>query len=307
MKITGAPGCWGIEDPANPYNPPWNIVLDEAASAGYQGLELGPYGYLPTDADKLKEELSKRNLNIVAGTMYDALSLKSNRKHLLEKTKNICQLISALNNPENEDGLRYSPPYLVVIDEVNSVRGPLAGHYKDAKRLDEESWKSMMEIIEEISKISWEQYGVRAVLHPHAGGYIEFKDEIVKAVQDLDEKYIGLCLDTGHLAYSGMDPLTWLNRFYDRLDYIHFKDIDLEKYKQETACYTDFFEACSRGVMCPIGKGCVDYKGILNFLNEKNYKGYITIEQERDPRNSATTLSDVKASLDYLKGLLYCK
>lgn len=306
MKITGAPGCWGIEDPANPFNPPWKVVLDEAAAAGYRGLELGPYGYLPTEPEILSEELKKRNLEIVAGTMYDGLSIPGNKERLLEKTRNICRLISGLKRGNEVRGLRYTPPYLVVIDEVNPVRSPFAGHHGQAPRLDEARWNVMMDNISAISWLAWEDFGVRAVLHPHAGGYIEFEDEILRAADSLDETYIGLCLDTGHLEYSGMEPLGWLERFYDRLDYIHFKDIDKEKYARETARYTPFFEACARGVMCPIGKGCINYEAILQFLNKKGYKGYITIEQERDPRDCETSLRDVKASLDYLKDLGYC-
>ena len=40
-------------------------------------------------------------------------------------------------------------------------------------------------------------------------------------------------------------------------------------------------------------------------LADIGYAGYITIEQERDPRNSDTSLRDVKASVDYLKSVGY--
>ena len=40
-------------------------------------------------------------------------------------------------------------------------------------------------------------------------------------------------------------------------------------------------------------------------LADIGYSGYITIEQERDPRNSDTSLRDVKASVDYLKSVGY--
>ena len=61
-----------------------------------------------------------------------------------------------------------------------------------------------------------------------------------------------------------------------------------------------FFEACAEGVMCPIGKGVIDYPAIRAFLAQKNYGGFITVEQERDPRNSGGSLRDVKQSRDYL-------
>jgi len=38
-------------------------------------------------------------------------------------------------------------------------------------------------------------------------------------------------------------------------------------------------------------------------LEDIDYHGYITIEQERDPRDAGTSLRDVKASLDYLKSI----
>ena len=57
--------------------------------------------------------------------------------------------------------------------------------------------------------------------------------------------------------------------------------------------------------MCPIGKGTLDYPGIKNTLKEIGYSGYITIEQERDPRNSDTSLRDVKESVTYLKSVGY--
>lgn len=48
-------------------------------------------------------------------------------------------------------------------------------------------------------------------------------------MQDIPHEIAGLCLDTGHLYYSKMDPVQWLMHCANRLDYIHFKDINLDK------------------------------------------------------------------------------
>ncbi len=61
-----------------------------------------------------------------------------------------------------------------------------------------------------------------------------------------------------------------------------------------------FFEACARGVMCPIGQGVLDYPAIKRTLEALGYAGYITIEQERDPRNAGSSLRDVAASREFL-------
>lgn len=305
MKIACAPCCWGIEDPKNPFNPSYRKVLDEASKAGYKGIELGPYGYLPKDTKLLNEELLKRDLKVVAGTLYDNLYSKDNYKHLMNKTKEICEIISNLDKTESSEILGYKPPYLVVIDEVNGVRSPFAGHHKEAPRLDSETWSSMMHNIREVSKLAWQNYGVRPVIHPHAGGDIEYSDEILRFMNDIDNDTAGLCLDTGHLYYANMDPEKWLRENFERVDYIHFKDIDEIVYRKSIAEKIGFFEACAKRVMCPIGKGIIDYRKILDLLIEKNYKGYITIEQERDPRDCETSLKDITESLNYLKNIGY--
>ena len=91
-----------------------------------------------------------------------------------------------------------------------------------------------MEHIIALSTLAWQEYGVRAVIHPHAGGSIEVADEIERLANDIPHDVAGLCLDTGHLYYAGMDPLDWLDRYYHRLDYLHFKDVEPQVYQQ---CY----------------------------------------------------------------------
>lgn len=70
----------------------------------------------------------------------------------------------------------------------------------------------MVAYIKEISLLAWEQYDARPVIHPHAGGCIEFSDEIIQIAQDIPHDIAGLYLDTGCLYYSGMDPVLWAQR-----------------------------------------------------------------------------------------------
>lgn len=303
IKITGAPCSWGVDDVKNPYLPPWERVLDEAAQAGYQGLELGPYGYLPLDLDVVGAALRKRNLFIVAGTIFDDLVAASNLDNLLRQTDEICALVSSLPKVPQDPRQHFQAPYLTVMDWGHQERDYNAGHSDRAPRLAPADWDRMVDHLKAIAELAWNKYRVRAVIHPHAGGYLEFEDEIRKVAADLPKATAGLCLDTGHLYYSGMDPLAFLREFADRLDYIHFKDIDRKRYEQVLTERIRFFDGCAKGVMCPIGRGVIDYPAIRRLLLEIGYHGYITIEQERDPRNAGGSLQDVKSSLDYLSGI----
>lgn len=300
ITITTAPCCWGVDDVKNPNLPPWERVLDEAAAAGYGGLELGPYGYMPLDRDRMAGELDRRGLFFVAGTIFDDLVAPGNRDTLLRQTDEICALVSRLPQPAKQAGQRFATPYLTVMDWGHDERDYAAGHSDRAPRLSDADWAGMVANITAIAERARDRYGVRAVIHPHAGGYIEFADEIERIVADVPADVAGLCLDSGHCYYSGMDPVATFARYADRLDYVHFKDIDQAVFDRVLGERIRFFEACGQGVMCPIGRGVIDYPAIRALLDRLGYAGFITVEQERDPRNAGGSLADVKASRDYL-------
>lgn len=300
ITITTAPCCWGVDDIKNPHLPSWEKVLDEASNAGFGGLELGPYGYLPLDLPLVSQALETRGLTIVAGTIFDDLVSPSNREHLLRQTSEICSLITELPKPRAHIGQRYEAPYLTVMDWGHDERDFAAGHPERAVRLDDHAWQGMMENIRAIATLARDGYGVRTTIHPHAGSYIEFADELERTVRDIPPDLAGLCVDTGHMTYSGMDPVATLRRYWDRVDYIHFKDIDAAIYEQVMQERIRFFDACGKGVMCPIGGGSIDYHAIHALLTELGYAGYITVEQERDPRNAGGILKDLATSRAFL-------
>ncbi|MFK0205708.1 sugar phosphate isomerase/epimerase family protein [Agrobacterium sp. NPDC090283] len=300
ITITTAPCCWGVDDVKNPHLPDWERVLDEAKAAGFGGLELGPYGYLPLDLSRVSQALDERGLKIVAGTIFDDLVSPGNRDKLMRQTDDICALITHLPKPETHAGQRFAAPYLTVMDWGHDERDFAAGHSARAPRLDKATWNGMVENIRAIATLARDKYGVRATIHPHAGGYIEFADELQQIVEDIPADLAGLCLDTGHMAYSGMDPVATLRKYWDHVDYIHFKDIDAKVFEEVMAEHIRFFDACAKGVMCPIGRGSINYPAIRGLLTELGYGGYITIEQERDPRNAGSILADLAASRAFL-------
>lgn len=303
ITITTAPCCWGVDDVRNPDLPPWRRVLDEAAAAGYGGLELGPYGYVPLAIDTVTQALRDRGLYIVAGTIFDDLVAPSNRANLLRQTDEICALITRLPRPPRNPGMRYPAPYLTVMDWGHEARDFAAGHSDRAPRLDAAAWAGMVDNIRAVAERARDRHGVRATIHPHAGGHIEFEDEIARIAADIAPEVAGFCLDTGHTLYAGMDPVATLRRYADRLDYIHFKDIDRVVFDRVMGERIRFFDACAQGVMCPIGRGVIDYPAIRRLLDELGYAGFITVEQERDPRNVGGSLADVAASRAYLRSV----
>lgn len=305
INICGAPCCWGVDDITNPNLPTWQRVMSEAHEAGYRAIELGPNGWIPTDdIEMVTAELDKNNLAIVAGTIFDDMLSEENYEKLINQVDDICKLITKLPPLPLEDGQRWPTPYITIMDWGHDERDYAAGHSDQAPRLEKKEWDQMMRHFRGLAERA-KSYGVRPVMHPHCGGYIEFSDEIERLIEDIPNDLAGLVLDTGHLQYAGLDPVEWIRKYKDRLDYVHFKDIDPKVYDEVMNEHIRFFEGCAKGSMCPIGQGMIDYKAVADVLAEINYHGYITIEQECDPRNVGSSLKNVKASVNFLKNIGY--
>jgi inosose dehydratase len=146
------------------------------------------------------------------------------------------------------------------------------------------------------------EHGLTPVLHPHAGSYVEFEDEIQQVLEDTVNDGLQLCIDTGHFAYAGVDPVRFLADHRDRTPYLHFKDIDPVVHQTVVADGVAFFDAITLGVFVPVGQGLVDFRGLAAEL-ASGFDGPGTIEQDRDFRSPTTPLEDAKASLAFLRGL----
>jgi len=82
IRVATAPVSWGVmEVEGFGGQKPFGEVLDEMKRAGYDGTELGPYGFLPTDPKALRAELSSRGLAILRElwTLRESLARAADR------------------------------------------------------------------------------------------------------------------------------------------------------------------------------------------------------------------------------------
>ena len=291
IKLANAPVSWGVDYPDDPNNPPWTTVMDGIAEAGYRYTELGPYGYYPTDPQRLKAEFSSRNLTVVAGFVFQPLHEAARADHVLDVATRTVDLLSAVGGDR-----------LVTIDHISAARMATAGRADLAQRLDRVRFAGMIDLIDRIADIALAK-GVTPVIHQHAGCYIEFEDEIEAVAAALDPAKVGLCLDTGHMAYAGIDPVRFYRDHADRVAYFHFKDIDPTVHRRVLADTVPFLDAVALDVFCPMGRGVVDWPALSRAIGEAGYQGAATVEQDIDPTVSFDPLQNAKTSLAYLQSV----
>jgi sugar phosphate isomerase/epimerase len=83
---------WFADDPAQT---PWHRFLDELAEAGYRWLELGPYGYLPADPARLRDEVDRRGLAVSGQAVFGALHDPDRWDDDLRDARQVAELVTA--------------------------------------------------------------------------------------------------------------------------------------------------------------------------------------------------------------------
>jgi inosose dehydratase len=261
IRLAGGPVSWGVDFADAPGNPPYDEVLAGIAAAGLRWMELGPVGYVPPAA------LAAHGLQAVGTFVFDALHQGG------------VDVLPALDAIAGAGG-----SLLLLIDRPSPKRAGTAGNSAAAPRLEDD--RAMLAALQHAGHRAAAR-GIRAVVHPHCGGYIEFEDEIERV---LDHTDLGLCLDTGHALYAGSDPAALIRRYKTRLQHVHLKDVSPGPRPD------NFWDAVEAGAFCPIGEGLLDLEGVTRAL--AGYDGFATIEQDRRPGSPGAPAEDLRRSVE---------
>ena len=296
IKIANAPCSWGVlEFELEGKAAGFEQVLDEIKETGYEGTELGDWGFMPVIPGELRKELDSRSLSMVGA--FVPVFLKDRSKHAkgAEMAVRTAGLMAEAGFPDS---------FIVLADENGRVaaRTQNAGRISEVQALSDEEWKIFGEGANLVAKEVREKTGLRTVFHHHCAGYAETPAEVEKFLQNTDPSLIGLVLDMGHYRFGGGNPLEVLKKHGNRIWHIHFKDCHPEVAIKAANEKWDYFQSVAGGVFCELGKGEVDFKAIVKELQEQNYSGWIVVEQDvlpgmGNPRECA------RRNREYIKSL----
>jgi inosose dehydratase len=292
IQIGNAPCSWGVEFPNDPRNPAWRTVLAQCAEAGYTGIELGPVGFMPEDPAILAEALDEHGLELIGGVVFRAFHDPSQWDDVMDGAVRTCKALKA-----------HGAQHLVLIDSISPRRAPTAGRAGEAEQMDQAEWSAFRDRIATVAKMGAEDYGLTVGIHAHAAGFIDFEPELERLLDEVDEKILKICFDTGHHSYAGFDPVSFMKRHISRISYMHFKDIDPVVKAAAIANRTGFYDACGQGIFCNLGQGDVDFPAVRQILLDHGFEGWCTVEQDCDPLLDPDTLGDATANRAYLKSI----
>lgn len=297
IKIANAPCSWGALEFNLKEKQPVNFqqVLDEIKETGYAGTELGDWGFMPTDPARLRDEIKKRELELIGA--FVPVNLSNPKSHAIGGG-------NAMKTGKLMCDAGFPNAYLILADDNchDPIRTKHAGRISPAMGLNDNQWKNVSSGTNLISRRIYEELGIKTVFHHHCAGFVETPEEIDKLMEGTDPALVGLCIDTGHLYFGGGNPLTVLKKYGERIWHVHFKDCDARIAAASRTKNWDYFESISQGVFCKLGKGAIDFKAIIQELKSSSYKGWITVEQDILPGMSLPK-SCARDNREFLKKL----
>ncbi|WP_328766931.1 TIM barrel protein [Streptomyces sp. NBC_00286] len=287
LCLGSAPDSWGVWFPEDEHQVPYTRFLDELAGAGYEWLELGPYGYLPTEPAVLAEELAVRGLKVSGGTAFGALHRPEAWDAMLAHVRQVAALTAAAGAHH----LVFIPPM---------YRDEKTGGFTESPELTAGQWAGFGKAADRLGKLLLDEYDVHLVIHPHADSHIQTQPEIERLLNESDSRYTNLCLDTGHVAYGGGDNLDLIRRYGERVGYVHIKQMDPEILAQVTAENLSFGEAVKRGVCVSPPAGVPKPDDIVAQLAELEAELFVIVEQDLYPCAPEVPLPIAVSTREYL-------
>ncbi|WP_400163311.1 myo-inosose-2 dehydratase [Brevibacillus sp. TJ4] len=263
-------------------------VLQEMAELGYVSTEMGRL--FMQDPPRLKAKLEQYGIRLASkfvGTLF------SDPDRLDSELHAFAQWVAYLNEMGSK--------HVIACEMGGSMHWDprRAPGEKTVEKLTEAGWASLAEGLHRAAKLCQEQ-GMRLVYHYHAGTVVETAAEVDRLMELTDPALVHLLYDTGHALYGGYDPLQLLDKYAERIAYVHVKDVRAEVLQQVRQEQLDFRSAVLRGLFTVPGDGCIDFAPIFRKLKEMHYDGWIIVEAEQDPAiaHPYTYAQKAKAYLD---------
>ncbi len=292
IRIANAPCSWGVEFADDPRNPDWRLVLKENAEAGYQGIELGPVGFMPEDPTELADALAEHGQELIGGVVFRPFYDPTHWSKVVDGAIRTCKALKA-----------HGAEHLVLIDSISERRAPTAGRASEAEQMNRLEWGAYRDRIRTIAKMGTEEYGLTVAIHAHAAGFMDFEPELERLLDEIDDSILKICFDTGHHSYAGFDPVAFMQRHINRIGYMHFKDIDPKVKADVIERRTGFYDACAQGIFCKLGEGDVDFPAVRQVLLDAGFEGWCTVEQDCDPAGNTSPVDDARFNHTYLQSI----
>lgn len=270
--VAGAPVSFGVFEmtPEGADTVAPDDLLDALAGAGYRGVDLGPLGYLGEGAD-LRARLESHGLELAGGWVQLPFSDDDAFAAAVPGLRSALRVFS--------DAAEAGParlPLPTLADDGSLARRAAPGRGDDVDALSDDAWGRLFANVEHAAALV-RAAGFEPTFHHHAGTFVESPDEIDRFLSHVD---VDLTLDTGHLLIAGGDPLAAVQRWGDRINHLHLKDVDVAELHRVLATGGGMTEVWSARSFVAFGEGDVELDAVMSAVDALGFDGWVVVEQD---------------------------
>jgi inosose dehydratase len=251
---------WGTDD---------RQAINDLADLGYKGVQFRATVMDTFQPAELRELLRSKGLAFVAMSsgivQIDASMDEEVARHVAN-----ARYVKACGGQ-----------YLQVLDKLSSYGRPF--NPADCARLGR--------LLTEIGKATAE-HGVITSYHNHLNTLSETPAGLDAVLAASDPRYVKFELDTAHALAGGADPAQLIERYQDRLLFLHLKDMQDMPGDPKAKYPFQFVE---------LGRGRVDFKSIFAALERIGFQGWAVVELDRVPDKSRTPKASAAISKAFLE------
>jgi inosose dehydratase len=243
-------------------------AIDDIASVGYRGIQLRLEALTDFKPAQLKELLAQHNLTFVA--------LSSGQVSLDHPAADeIATHVAHAQYVKDSGGL-----YLQLLDQLKPY----------PRTVTPDECRGLGKLLTEIGKRTAE-IGIPVAYHNHLNTISEHPGNLDLVLENSDPQYVKLLLDTGHMVAGGGDPVKAIDRYHDRIVFMHLKDVVDSPMTGKSQYPFQWVE---------LGRGKVDFPAVFAALDKVGFHGWAVVELDRVPDPSRTPKESAIISRDYL-------
>jgi inosose dehydratase len=269
IRLAIAPIGWTNDDlPQLGGQIPFEQCVSEMALAGFAGSEVG--NKYPKDPALLNKALALRGLTICNAWFSSYLTTKPFKDVEAEFIK-------------HRDFLHAVGAHVIgAAEQGHSIQGKDLPVFEAKPRFTDDEWKRLSEGLNRLGECAREK-GMALTYHHHLGTGVQTAEEIDRLMESTQGGLLDLLYDTGHLVFSGEDPLAVLKKWGKRVRHVHLKDVRAAVVVKVKKDRMSFLAAVKAGAFTVPGDGSIDFVPVFAELKAIGYEGWWVVEAEQDP------------------------
>jgi inosose dehydratase len=245
-------------------------AIDDISAVGFPGVQFRANAVTDFKPAELRDLLTQHKLTFVALSSGE-ISLDEPEGDQITKHVANAQFV------KDSGGL-----YLQILDKLTSY----------TRSVTPDECKRLGRLLTELGKRTAD-LGIPLGYHNHLNTLSQNPANLDLILENSDPKYLKLELDTAHLVAGGGDPAKVIEKYHNRLLFMHLKDVrDIPADTPKARYPFEFVE---------LGRGRVDLPSVFAALNKVQFHGWAIVELDRVPDKSRTPKESAMISKTYLE------